>query len=206
MRQWTLLCVWTAFVADVAATVLLLAGRDTALPLVAIGSAAAVTAVAGVLLLIKPRSVAHVGAETPVPSAVDSPKSVSPSFAALESAEPVPPDGEPLDNRPWLKLVEESVTLFDELDRHRADFDAPRQEVADHVICRLQEILERCGVEPISGDGNFDRSRHQPEGATRVLPGATVAEIVSPGFRVGKRVLRRARVRVHNPAAPDAPT
>src|SRR5206468_1197992 len=126
----------------------------------------------------------------PVPSPVVSPKSAAPSTAALESAEPVPPDGEPLDNRPWLKLVEESVALFDELDRHRADFDPGRQEVADHVICRLQEILERCGVEPISGGGNFDRSRHQPEGATRVLPGTTVTETLSPGFRVGKRILR----------------
>jgi hypothetical protein len=203
MRLWTLLCVVIAFVADVAAIVLLLLGHEAATLLVVIGSGAVVTVGAGVLLIIKPRPAAQVPVEPPISSPVVSPESLASSPAAPEPLELEPPDGERLDNRPWKKLVEETVALFDELDRHRADFDAPRQEVADHVICRLQEILERCGVKPISGDGNFDRTCHQPEGAMRVLPGATVTETLSPGFRVGRRILRRARVRVHNPAAPD---
>jgi molecular chaperone GrpE (heat shock protein) len=77
----------------------------------------------------------------------------------------------------------------------------PRLEVAEHVMCRLQEILERCGVQPISDEGDFDRNRHQSAG--KALAGATVAETLSPGFQVGVRILRRARVQVKNPAAPD---
>lgn len=210
MRLWTLLCVLMAIVADVAAIVVLLAGHDAATLLVVIGSGAAVTAGAGALLIIQPRPAAQASSESPVLSLALAPDPPVPSPAALESPEPEaterePLDGEPLDNGPWVKLVEESVALFDELDRHRVDFDAPRQEVADHVICRLQEILERCGVEPISGGGCFDRNRHQPEGATRVPPGATVTQTLSPGFRVGKRILRRARVQVQNPNGPDRP-
>lgn len=212
MRLWTLLCVLIAFVADVAAVVLLLAGHDTSTLLVVIGSGAAVTAGAGVLFVIQLRPATLASSESPVLSPaiapdlpVPSPAAPEPVTAEPEKAEPEALDGEPLDNRPWLKLVEESVALFDELDRHRVDFDAPRQEVADHVICRLQEILERCGVEPVSGSGPFDRNRHQPDGATRVPAGATVTQTLSPGFRVGKRILRRARVQVHDANGPVRP-
>jgi hypothetical protein len=222
MRLWTTLCILIALVADVSAVVLLLAGHDEATILVAIGSGAVATAGASVLIIITPRPTAEVVAQFLVPSPLVSPESPVPLSTAPEppgaEAPPAPlsaaseppgaeaPNGEPLDNRPWLKLVEESVALFDELDRHRVDFDPPRLEVADHVVCRLQEILERCGVEPISGLGAFDRNRHQPEGAARVLPGATVTKTLSPGFRVGKRILRRARVCVQNSAASAPPS
>lgn len=212
MRLWTLLCVLIAIVADTAAIALLLADHDAATLLVVIGSGAAVTVAAGVLLIIQQRPTVQASSESHVLSLaiVPDPPVSSPAAPESETAEPQKAesealDGEPLENRPWLKLVEESVALFDELDRHRVDFDAPRQEVADHVICRLHEILERCGVEPISGGGPFDRNRHQPDGATRVPPGATVTQTLSPGFRVGKRILRRARVQVDNPNGPDRP-
>lgn len=111
--------------------------------------------------------------------------------------------GEPLDNRPWLALAEEAVGRLDELERHRADFDGPRAEVADHVVSRLCEILERCGVESIDAAGGvFDRTCHQPDGPVRPAPGARVIATLSPGFRVGPRVLRRARVRVESPGNP----
>jgi hypothetical protein len=199
MRPWTLLCVLIALVADLAAIILLLRGHDAAIVLVVIASAAAVTAGTGGLLVIQPRPAAEPSTEPPLPSVLAPPELPIPSLLA-----PEPLGSDPLDNKPWLKLVEENVALFDELDRHRADFDAPRQEVADHVICRLQEILERSGVDTIYGDANFDRSRHQPEGASRVLPGATVTETLSPGFQVGRRILRRARVHVQNPTTLDS--
>jgi hypothetical protein len=108
--------------------------------------------------------------------------------------------GEPedlLENKRWLGLVEECVTLFDELDRHSASFDPPRREVAEHVCYRLQEILERSGVTLISGDSTFDRNRHRAEpAAAGTAPGARIAETLSSGFSVGRRVLRRARVRL----------
>ncbi len=97
----------------------------------------------------------------------------------------------------WMKLVEECVEVVDELDRHISTFDAPRREVAEHVVLRIEEVLERSGVEVISDEPIFDRSRHQPIGASATAsPGAAISETLSPGFAVGRRVLRRARVRV----------
>ncbi len=97
----------------------------------------------------------------------------------------------------WMELVEECVEVLDELDEHMDSFDAPRREVAGHVILRLEEILGRSGVEIISNDAIFDRTRHKPDedhGATE--DGVAILGTLSPGFAVGPRVLRRARVRL----------
>jgi hypothetical protein len=209
MRIGTLVCVLIGLLADVAAIVLLLAGEDASTLLIALACGAGAAAGAGILLVVKPRAITTEIAESSVRAAAVSREATDPAPTAEEPSEPLAreaQDDEALDNRPWLKLVEENVALFDELDRHRSAFDPARQEVADHVICRLQEILERCGVESISCDGGFDRSRHQPDGAARVLPGARVTRTLSSGFRVGNRILRRARVEVLNPVVPEAPT
>lgn len=87
--------------------------------------------------------------------------------------------------------------MFDELDGHLDDFDAPRREVVRHVVLRLEEILGRSGVEVISDDATFDRARHKPVAASAATaPGSAIAETLSPGFAVGRRVLQRARVRL----------
>ncbi len=117
----------------------------------------------------------------------------------LERASPLE-DGQrasPLEDGRWMKLVEECVEVVDELDDHMGSFDAPRREVAGHVILRLEEILGRSGVEIISNDAIFDRARHKPEADHAATDnGAAVGETLSPGFAVGSRVLRRARVRL----------
>ena len=96
-----------------------------------------------------------------------------------------------------MKLAEECVEVVDELDEHMDSFDAPRREMAGHVILRLEEILGRSGVEIISNDAVFDRARHKPDADHAATDnGAVVCETLSPGFAVGSRVLRRARVRV----------
>ncbi len=96
-----------------------------------------------------------------------------------------------------MKLVEECVEVVDELDEHMGSFDAPRQEVAGHVLLRLEEILGRSGVEIISNDTVFDRARHKPdEDHAAIDNGVAVGETLSPGFAVGNRVLRRARVQL----------
>ena len=116
---------------------------------------------------------------------------------ASTGSEKVLADPRLLEDGPWIKLVEECVEMIDELDEHMAGFDAPRRELADHVILRLKEILERSGVEVISNEAAFDRSRHKTAGESAApVPGAAISEILSPGFAVGRRVLRRARVRV----------
>jgi hypothetical protein len=102
-----------------------------------------------------------------------------------------------LDNGPWLKLVEECVDMVDEFDRHLSRLDEPQRELAEHIISRVQEALERSGVEVIFTAEEFDRARHQPDGSRGPVPSnATVAEVLSPGFALGPRVFRRARVRL----------
>jgi len=103
----------------------------------------------------------------------------------------------PAEDGRWMKLVEECVEVVDELDEHMDSFDGPRREIARHVMLRLEEILERSGVEVISDDAIFDRARHKPDAEHTVTDnGAAVIKTLSPGFAVGSRVLRRARVRL----------
>ena len=125
--------------------------------------------------------------------------------AALEPAAPLiaatladlaSPD-DPLNNKPLMQLVEECVLLFDELDRLRPGLEASTQDFADHVASRVQEILERCGATIISGDLTFDHRRHQQETTDPLIAdGSPIAETQSPGFAVGRRVFRRARVKL----------
>ena len=105
-----------------------------------------------------------------------------------------------LANKRWLGLVEECVALFDELDDVSSQLDPPRQEIIRHVEHRLQEILGRSGVETISRDNTFDMYRHKQQPADRaVAQGTPLTAIVSPGFAVGRYVLRLARVKVVDP-------
>lgn len=97
----------------------------------------------------------------------------------------------------WMNLVEECAGVVNDLDRHMGSFDPARREVADHVILKLAEGLERSGVDLILDDEDFDSRRHQSvEAKSGTVSGATIAETVSPGFAVGRRVLRKAQVRV----------
>ena len=105
--------------------------------------------------------------ESPTPDPIHS----DPIHSDPISPDPESPHAEPLDNRPWLKLVEENVALFDELDRHRADFDAPRREVADHVICRLQEILDAAALTRLAATVGMRPLDTSPKGAREQQPG-----------------------------------
>ncbi len=128
------------------------------------------------------------GASTPSPTETSNLERAT----ALED-----PLGSTLEDGRWTKLVEECVDVVDELDEHMSSFDAPRREVAGHVIVRLEEILGRSGVEIISDDAIFDRARHKPDSTHAPTDnGAAIHQTLSPGFAVGTRVLRRARVRL----------
>jgi hypothetical protein len=107
--------------------------------------------------------------------------------------------GDPLDDKRWLGLVEGCVGIIDELEVHRSSFDPAAQELAEHLDFRFQEILERSGVTVIADEAMFDRGRHQPErGAAQARSGDTVVETLRPGLAVGRRVFRRAVVRLVN--------
>lgn len=98
----------------------------------------------------------------------------------------------------WIELVERCVDLFNELDGLAGAMTGSDRELVDHIGVRLQNILEQSGVEVIDRDVEFDRARHRPVPAVAAPPGSPIAETVSPGFAVGRRVLRRASVRVES--------
>lgn len=102
-----------------------------------------------------------------------------------------------LDGEAWMKLVEECVGVVDELDRDMERFDPARQDLADHVVWRIAEVLERSEVDLIWDDETLDSRRHLAvKAGSRATSGAPIAETLSPGFAVGRRVIRRARVRL----------
>jgi hypothetical protein len=104
-----------------------------------------------------------------------------------------------LEDDRWFGLVEDAVDLVDELDRGRDRWGREQQVLADHVVFRIAEILQRSEVEIISGDEPYDRNRHAAVGSVSGrAAGAVITETVSPGFAVGHRVLRRARVRLED--------
>jgi hypothetical protein len=107
------------------------------------------------------------------------------------------PSAQQSEDRRWLNLVEALVALLDELERHRPYPDLTASDLAEHIDLRVQEILERAGVTVIAGDTTFDRNRHQPEPpAAQACAGALIQETLRPGLAVGRRVFRRARVRL----------
>ncbi|MCX7702301.1 MAG: hypothetical protein N2039_15610, partial [Gemmataceae bacterium] len=125
-------------------------------------------------------------------------------IVSAEAAGPSPseaePELDPLRNQAWVNLVEEIVEFFEEVDRVRFEGHRDADDFADHVCCRLEEILQRSGVTIISNETVFDRTRHVPQGAVaRGNAGDAILETLSPGFSVGRRVFRRALVRLADP-------
>jgi molecular chaperone GrpE (heat shock protein) len=60
----------------------------------------------------------------------------------------------------------------------------------------VAELLQRADVEIIDAPEPYDRRRHAVPGA--VPDGARVAGVLSPGFVLDRRVLRRATVRLED--------
>lgn len=133
----------------------------------------------------------------PSPSANSGPPVRSRNYPASPARSGAGQKEKSLHDERWLHLAEECTDLFDELDRLAPNVDAPRQEMIRHMKYRLQEILTRSGVELIDQDTAYNRSRHKLEPPDTDIPAGTpLVEIVSPGFVVGRRVLRPAHVRV----------
>lgn len=118
----------------------------------------------------------------------------------------VPEDGQPdatsawtsspLQNKEWTSLVEECTEMMDDFERMQTDLDDAGREVAEMAVSRLQELLERRGVDLIADERAFDLKRHKPVPMREVPEGTTIEETLAPGLCVGNRVFRRAQVRV----------
>lgn len=93
---------------------------------------------------------------------------------------------------PDSKLVRECVDLFDEM-VEIADGGGPAGEIADHVCSQLTELLQRCGVTILGEEPLYDLTKHQFIGSKPKAPDSFT--VVRPGFALGAKVLRRAKVK-----------
>lgn len=156
----------------------------------------------------RPAAGRRTGTEPPAvadgsPMAASEPAQTGHEEPGAPSPTPAWPPVDSLNNRPWIKLAEDCVALYDELDHHLTALDAGGRDLAEHVCLRLQEILQRNDVTIIDEDGGFERTLHQPTGGS-AGGGSEPRQvtILSPGFRVGRRILRRARVQLNPPQTP----
>jgi molecular chaperone GrpE len=110
--------------------------------------------------------------------------------------------------RGMARLAQELLPALDNLDRaleegaaaaERAGGDAPLLEGVRLVRSELHAALARMGIECFSPVGaTFDPSEHEAM-AQRPAPDAqsgTVVEVFQPGYRIGKHIIRPARVLV----------
>ncbi|WP_018157945.1 nucleotide exchange factor GrpE [Demetria terragena] len=101
-------------------------------------------------------------------------------------------------------VVESLLPVLDDVHYAREHGElagTPFEKIAD----KLEAILGRYGVETIGAVGDpFDPSLHEalmhveaevPEGSE----GTTVVQVIQPGFKIGDRVVRAARVSVADP-------
>ena len=183
----------------VASLVLAAAGATLAAIVVcAIGLAllAVVLALAGSL---RPGEVIRGWITSAVANAV--PKAREPEPAPEPTPPPAPiiirePVEVPLeDNKAFAKLAKENSDFMEELDALAPRLDENSQKLIQHVQLRLQEGMERCGVERIDEETVYDVVRHKSATGQRIAQGAPIQETVMPGLILGKKVLRRAKVK-----------
>ena len=101
-----------------------------------------------------------------------------------------------LDNRPLVKLAENVVRLGDDIARHLPTLSAEAAEFAQYVSGRLDEMLLRCGLEPIEDETEFHIVRHQAVPPGNIPNGTPITATLVPGLRLEEKVLRRAKVAV----------
>jgi molecular chaperone GrpE len=100
------------------------------------------------------------------------------------------------------RLLRHLLQVADDLDRALAAGDATPAKLIEGLSLTRQtmaRLLTSEGVEPVPADGTpFDPNWHeavgtQPSQQTGKAPGEIV-EVVAPGYRLGERLLRPARV------------
>ena len=99
------------------------------------------------------------------------------------------------DNKPFAKLAKENADFMDELDALSPQLDEGARKLVQHVNIRLQEALERCGVGRIEEETIYDVVRHRSASGQRIVQGGPICETVEPGLALGRKVLRRAKVK-----------
>ena len=76
------------------------------------------------------------------------------------------------------------------------------------VESQLMDVLRQAGLEAVPTDGTFDPLHHEAlmQEATDAAPHMTILDVFEPGYRLGGRLLRPARVKVaYNPGGEASP-
>lgn len=107
------------------------------------------------------------------------------------------------------QLVSEFLPILDNLERaaqSSGDLEELRKGLA-MIHAMFMGCLERHGVERVAAEGRpFDPTQHEAlmiDPRDDVAPGTVTAEI-EPGFRIGERIVRIAKVRVSAPGTAGA--
>ena len=111
-----------------------------------------------------------------------------------------------LDNQAYIKLVEDVVSLGDEVAKLRITLPEAAVGFAEYVTAQLEEILDRNGVIPIEEETRYDVRRHQVVPMQLVPDGVEIIQTIKPGWRLGNRIFRRACVKVAVPEDPYRPS
>lgn len=98
--------------------------------------------------------------------------------------------------------------LVEQMEIPRSDGDAGRPSARDILRTQLRQILEENGLDEIPAEGTFDPQLHRALQSVPVDDPARdghVLEVVRPGFRSGRSVLRYAEVSVGRWSPPESP-
>jgi len=99
------------------------------------------------------------------------------------------------DNSPFVKLAEECAGLMNEFDGYSERMETDEGKMmAEMVVKRLQELLERAGLERIDNETEFSVLRHSPVPMQIVQEGTPIVQTNFPGLALGNRVYRKAKI------------
>lgn len=111
---------------------------------------------------------------------------------------PAPP-ASPLDNKPYVKVMEDLMRLSSEIRRLADHAPDDSRDALDYIYEQLEDVFERNGLTMIEGETVYDVCRHQPVPAALVPDGTPVEKTLVPGWALDRKVLRRAKVSVRKP-------
>lgn len=112
----------------------------------------------------------------------------------VESPESVTAKPQASSDAAFFDVIKDCADLLIQLEDMEGRLDEKAKPLAEHVKINLQEIIERAGANRIDGEVRFDVARHQPVPAKVVAKGSTIKATLGPGYEVGGKIVKRARV------------
>ena len=123
--------------------------------------------------------------------------------------EPVNTDDEPddtdgdddlLNNKPWVRLMENVFSLQDNINSVANQEELPQQtkKILDYLNAKFEELYKDNSLTPIQDETTFDWERHQPIDSQSPQSGDKIESTVIPGWRYNDRIFKLATVTTSN--------